>query len=451
MTRLNLIAATSRLPAAVLILALGGLIVGSLAWTEAAALEPASGSVKVGLPDKTIPQSLGFNAHIAGPDRDWDMIKDAGVKYIRKDFDWGQTERQKGQYNFSQYDHILASLDARGIHVLFILDYRNNLYQAPETTDEGRDAYARWAAAAAKHFAGRGVMWEIWNEPNVGFWHGAPPGAPNMENSIQYADQYVALVKKTVPAMRAADPNCFILAGSISCLWSNSFRWATQTFKDGLLSTGISGLSVHPYGFARPELCIQDGYGHLRDLIVQAGAPRDFPILNTEVGYSETDNGVAKGVLAQEHRAMLFVRQYMVDQMCNIKMTIWYNWNDDKVHRIVENDLTPLPMYKACQNMVKELAGYRYVDKLDVGSSQDYALIFANAAGGRKVVAWTVPQGRDVSQDRARAHDINIPAGAAASAVTARDLYGKPVPVTVAGTSAVVNITASPVYLGLGR
>ena len=145
----------------------------------------------------------------------------------------------------------MDALRARGLRAIYILDYRNPLYGNPETTEEGREAYARWAAASARHFQGRNVIWEIWNEPNVGFWKGN-----GKLNSPQFADDYVTLVKKTVPAMRAADPDCYILGGSVSCLWRDSFKWVEEAFKQGLLQTGINALSVHPYGFPYPEKCL---------------------------------------------------------------------------------------------------------------------------------------------------------------------------------------------------
>ena len=299
------------------------------------------------LPGMTIPQSLGFNVHLSGPSPEWDKIKEGGVKFVRKDFDWSGIERTKGQFNFAPYESMLASLDQRGIRVVFILDYRNRLYPNPETTEEGREAYAKWAAESVKHFKGRNVLWEIWNEPNVAFWHGT-----GGLNSVQFADQYVALVKKVVPAMRAADPDCYILAGSVSCLWRDSFRWIDEALKQGLLSSGINALSVHPYGYPRPELCIEggrpeEGYKLLREKMAKAGAPKDFPVLNSEVGYSRTDSNVGPQHLAAEHQAMLFVRTYLLDFMENIQLTIWYNWDGDGGHEVRgptggRNDL-PLP------------------------------------------------------------------------------------------------------------
>ena len=406
---------------------------------------PPKPAVKTTLPDKAIPQGLGFNVHIMGPDQDWDEIKAAGGKFIRADFTWEGIERTQGVYDFSRHDQMLDSLDARGIRVIFILDYGNKLYPQTETTEEGRDAYARWAAASVKHFKGRNVMWEIWNEPNVmHFWKG-----PGDHNSDAFADQYMALVKKAVPAMRAADPDGYILGGSVSCLWANSFKWIDQAFKQGLLKTGINALSVHPYGYPRPELCMEggkpgeEGYALLREKMEKAGAPKDFPVVNSEVGY-----GTGKGETL-DHQAMLFVRTYLVDQMCDIRMTIWYNWdeNDAETMKVRSRGPEPLPVYKACKNMTAELTGYHFVDRLKVGTQQDFVAAFENALKGRKIVAWTTPSGREDTQDKAQAHDVAIPMTGSTGVVAVRDLYGKDVQAKVKGGSVTVTLTASPQYI----
>lgn len=409
-------------------------------------------AVKTVLPDKVIPLGLGFNVHIKGPDKDWDAIRAAGARFIRADFGWGGIERSKGQYNFDAYDRMLDALDKRGIRALFILDYRNNLYSNPETTEEGREAYAVWAAASVRHFKGRNVIWEIWNEPNVGFWKGT-----GGLNSAEFADQYVALMKKAVPAMRAADPDCYILGGSVSCLWRDSFRWIDQVFKQGLLQTGINALSVHPYGYPRPELCMEggipgeEGYALLREKMGKAGAPKNFPVVNTEVGYSTKDKGVLQGDSALDQQAMLFVRTYMVDQMCDIRMTIWYNWdeNDAETMRVRSSGPEPLPVYNACKNMNAELTGYHYVERLKVGTPQDYVAVFENASKGRKIVAWTTPLKREKTQDKAQAHEVTIPMKKDRGVVAVRDLYGKAVQAKVAAGTVTLTLTGSPQYIDL--
>jgi len=451
----TLVAATWRLARTASLLPLAAVAVGSIAWAAAPSAEKpkVAPNVKSVLPPQVIPQGLGFNIHISGPDSDWDAIKASGAKFVRADFPWDHIEKAKGVYDFSVQDKMLDALTERGIRIDFGLQYRNPLYPNPETTDEGREAYSKWAAASVKHFKGRNVIWELWNEPNVQFWKGT-----GGDNSPQFADQYVALVKKAVPAMRAADPDCYILGGSVSNLWVNSFKWVDESFKQGLLTTGINALSVHPYGFSRPELAIDkiepgakdfEGYGYLRSLMAKHNAPKDFPTADSEVGYE-----AAKG-RTLEQQAMLFVRTYLVDQMCGMRLTIWYNWdeNDAATMRVRSKPgAEPLPVYKACQNMTAELTGFHFVERLKSAGGTDYekvdyVLVFENAAKGRKIVAWTVPQARDDSQDKAKAHDIKVPATSPVGAVAVRDLYGKAVEAKAEAGMVTVNLTASPLYI----
>src|SRR6185436_1003335 len=97
--------------------------------------------------------------------------------------------------------------------------------------------------------------------------------SPSNSNAI--ADEYTALVKAVVPAMRAADPAAYIVAGSISALWSGSpgsFQWFDRCIAQGILSSGVNGVSVHPYGFNWPEQAATGGYKVIRSKMDAAGA-----------------------------------------------------------------------------------------------------------------------------------------------------------------------------------
>ncbi len=397
------------------------------------------------IPERTIPRSLGFNIHIMGPDRDLDAIRDSGVKFVRKDMFWNHVERSRGKYDFGGYERLLDGLEKRGIRALFILCYGNELYPKAEDTEEGREAYARYAAEAVRHFKGRRVLWEIWNEPNVKhFWKG-----PGDHNSDAFADQYVALVKKAVPAMRAADPQCTILGGATSCLWHMSFKWLDRCFKQGLLQSGIDALSVHPYGFARPELCIQEGYGRLREMMEENGASRDFPVLNSEVGYDAHAAYLGPKELRLQHQAWHFVRQHLVDLMCDVRLSIWYNWNDDPGFRIVQPDMTELPVYAACRTLAAQMEGRRFVKRLPAGSELDFLLLFEKETGDRVLVAWTTPAGRDDTPEKAQAREVRLPVAASSTSLTVCDLYGKQGPVAVSNDAITLVLSGSPLYVHL--
>ena len=128
-------------------------------------------------PSPVVPEGLGVNIHFTDPKPgEMKMLADGGFRIVRMDFVWGGTEREKGKYDFSAYDRLMTALEPHGIKALFILDYSNKNYDdgLSPCSDEGRKAFAAWAAAAAQHFKGRGILWEMYNEPNITFWKPKP-------------------------------------------------------------------------------------------------------------------------------------------------------------------------------------------------------------------------------------------------------------------------------------
>src|SRR5262249_43742512 len=252
--------------------------------------------------EPVIPAGVGVNIHfVRGHEKDLDLIAAAGFKFIRMDFGWGGIERKKGQYDWSAYDELTTNLDQRGLRALYILDYSNPLYEeAAETKNpinqkpkretsspqhpESIEAFARWAAAAAVHFKGRHVIWEIWNEPNISFWKPKPD-----------VKQYTVLALATAKSVRAADPGVTIIGPATS-----EFPWGFlyEFLKSGVLQY-LDGVSVHPYrGRGKPPETAAKDYKELRALIDRyAVSPSDklrkIPIISGEWGYSSHTKGVS--------------------------------------------------------------------------------------------------------------------------------------------------------------
>ncbi len=331
-----------------------------------------------GIPESVVPMGLGVNIHfIEPPPRDVDMIAAAGFRFVRMDFSWVHIERKKGEYDFSGYAKLVDALAQRGIRPLFILDYGNPLYDndmAPHT-DEGRQAFARFAAAGAAQFKGRGVLWELWNEPNIFFWRPRPN-----------VDDYMALAKVTLPAVRKADPNATIIAPATSGIDMNFME---RCFEQGLLEL-IDAVSVHPYRRQPPETVTRD-YQRLRALIARY-APKgkeNMPILSGEWGYSVT-------WIPKEQQGQYLARQFLVNLMNDVPLSIWYDWHDDgqdpkeQEHNFgtVTWDYQPKPAYVAAQTLIKELRGFRFTKRLSLSSENDYALIFSKGKE-QKLVLWT--------------------------------------------------------------
>src|SRR6516162_7393978 len=122
-----------------------------LRWRFLVSLLPlACGAAEI--PEPVIPQGVGVNIHfVTGHEQDLDLIAEAGIRFIRMDFAWTATEPKKGEYNWSEYDQLLANLDKRGIRPVFILDYSHHLYEEAVTSPNPLNGQARKNTASPQH------------------------------------------------------------------------------------------------------------------------------------------------------------------------------------------------------------------------------------------------------------------------------------------------------------
>ena len=313
----------------------------------------------------------------AGGDK---RYRDGGFGIMRSDFAWQDVERTPGQYDFRGYDAQLAQLEPLGVRPLWILDYTNAHYDdnQPPHTPEGLRAFADFARAAAAHYRNCGVIWEIWNEPNEpNFWQTGPN-----------ADQYAALVKAAVPAIRASDPSAVILAGSFSKF---DLSYEAAFLKDRPLG-GVTALSVHPYRDGPPETVIQD-YAKLRALIARytPAGQRPLPIVCSEWGYT-----TANGQTSEADQARYLTRAYLTNLLCGVNLTVNYNWQNDgsnpdseeNRYGILREDLTPKPAYLALAALLNTLRGYEFRHRIRDARPTDFKLLF-QGPGGLATVTWT--------------------------------------------------------------
>ncbi|RIK71928.1 MAG: beta-1,4-xylanase [Planctomycetota bacterium] len=353
------------------------------------------------LPSATVPNGLGVNIHFTDPrPGEMEMLAASGVRWVRMDFTWSATERQRGQYDFSAYDRLLAALEAHQLHALLILDYGNELYEpaGAVATEEGRAAFAKWAAAAATRFQGRGVLWEIWNEPNIpNFWKPQPD-----------VDKYTALALATSRAIRDAAPGEAIIGPATSGV---DLKFLEGCFRAGLLDYW-DAVSVHPYRQTPPETALAD-YDNLRRLITQY-APEDkhIPILSGEWGYS---SGWENFDDARQGR--LLPRQWLVNFSAGIPLSIWYDWHDDGpdphepehhfgtvAHEYREGQspvYEPKPAYLAAKTLTATLGGFQFEKRLPLENADDFALVFRRGEEVRFAV-WTAS---------AEPHEVAVPTG----------------------------------------
>ncbi len=329
-----------------------------------------------------------------------EMIAAAGFKFVRTGLDWPWTEQIKGQYDFSYYEVLVSSLTKNNMFAYFVVDHLGNpLYNESHSviTDAGRKAYSQWAAAAVDHFKGRGIIWEIWNEPNVNiFWNNNPN-----------VTQYIALALEAVKAIRKKTKNEIIVGPATSV----DLIFLEECFKAGLLNYW-DAVSIHTYRQSNPETVFIE-YLNLKNLIKKyAPNGKSIPIINGEWGYTVFDTVWIKFSATQQ--AKYLSRQLLTNVMNGIPVSTWFEWHDgtnatnpEDYYGIVLNQYnsganpvyTPKDSYISAKALNSFLIGFRFVKRIATNDPFDYVLLLSNG-NELRLAAWTTI---------AQSHQITIP------------------------------------------
>jgi hypothetical protein len=373
---------------------------------------PAIAAEPKGLPGPTIPKGLGVNIHFTTRrPGELEMLRDGGFRFVRMDFTWSGIERKRGEYDFSAYDKLVAALDKEQIRAIFILDYGNAMYDGGDAprTDEGREGFARFVVAALTHFQGRGIVWEMWNEPNIFFWRPKPDAAAYAKLALT--------VGKAIRGTPAIAHELYI-GPAVSTI---DLKFLETCFQAGCLNYW-DAVSVHPYRqdpggpksdhVGDPESVLAD-YARIRELIQKYAPGRTIPIISGEWGYSS-----GWKAYDPDRQGKMLPRQWLVNLSAGIPISIWYDWHDDGIdakepeHHFgtIENAYhagrtlvyDPKPAYTAAKTLTTTLAGYEFVKAIKSGEDREFILEFRKGQQ-RAWAAWTTGEPRKTT--------LAVPAG----------------------------------------
>lgn len=220
-----------------------------------------------------------------------DRITALGVHLTRRDFLWADLEPAAGRFDFAAEDAAVDESRARGVVTIGIL-----AYDAPWASPDGDIAtppdpqkFAAFVEETTRHFAGRVDVWEIWNEPNVGyrFWKPREDGA-----------EYARLLAAAYPAAKRGNPSATVLLGGLFYHFEGIVTDAVTFLEDAFtydprLGRWFDVAALHPYPHYPPQAAPEADDGHeapvgrmvarLRALLTYYGAPK--PIYVTEYGW----------------------------------------------------------------------------------------------------------------------------------------------------------------------
>jgi len=340
-------------------------------------------------------------------DRRLEMMQQAGVKWGRQDFVWRQIETEKGRYNFEPHERVVAAYHKHGLHLFGNLAY-NPKFHDPRTP-EGVEAYCRFARAAVERFRGRVDHWQLWNQPNGGFWDGTP-------------EEYARMAAAAGRAIHEANPNAKVLALNMAfcdILWAQtvlklipydsfdivcyhpyrnpstpeeSFDWWTlDRYQKVALSPWHKGRVPPDYPPIRQSFVEQTR--DLVRLLETYGRPK--PLWITEMTWNALLAAYGTPELRQ---ADLMVRFYILALGTGHVHKIFpWGFRDGGTDQqsgsqmvgMVRSDLTPRYWYYAHAWMARLLEGKRWI-RNDEWGPRIWAVVFRDdEAGEDTIVAWT--------------------------------------------------------------
>ncbi|MGE0829139.1 MAG: cellulase family glycosylhydrolase [Hyphomonadaceae bacterium] len=272
------------------------------------------------LPTPIAPPLRGICNHDYEDDSGFATARAAGFSFARCDAFWEHVERD-GQFDFSAQVELCDRLAARGMKVLFLLNYGHPDYGWDDFTRAGTlEAYRRYARAAAAALRGRGAAFELWNEPDVEEKAYIPP------------DIFARVLAAGSAGVRAGDPSALVVSGGLS--------WVDFDYLDPMLAAitalparpAIDVFGMHFYRNDTPESALPDIEAVRARVAAAFGA--DMPLWCTEWGYSSADlPGVGRRVNGRlaAHRlrqAALLSRMFLSLWRAGVPRTAWYEIKD---------------------------------------------------------------------------------------------------------------------------
>ncbi len=310
--------------------------------------------------------------------RSFEMLRAAGVGWVRQQFAWKEIERDaKGDFfdrkwgrgAWASYDEIVNLAGEHRIQIIARVDTSPAWARAgiewDQTPPERFEDFGDFLFALASRYRGRITAYQVWNEPNLAIEWGQQPPDPAA---------YARLLTLAHARIKQADPSAIVVTAAMAPTIEVSERALDeQLFLQRMYDAGAGGafdvLAVQAYGlrsgpddrrlsggdvnFSRTML--------VRELMVRNG-DATTPIWATEMGWNAQpptfDGPVPYGTVDDELQARYTVRAFErareewpwmgVMAIWFFKLNEpWYPLQPWHFFRIVEPDFTPRPIYHA--------------------------------------------------------------------------------------------------------
>ncbi|MGA2033908.1 MAG: LamG-like jellyroll fold domain-containing protein [Thermoguttaceae bacterium] len=328
-------------------------------------------------------------AHLA---RNMEVLSQCGVKWIRGWWGWGMCEKQRGKFDWTEYDRQFNAVDGAKMRIMpILLRYYSSYEQAwtgpiSQRPGSGQSQaaiqecpydsvlpeWSVWVGKIAQRYKGRITAYEVWNEPTMG---SSPHG-------VLTPQQYAGLLNHSTPAIRRQDPKAKVVG----------FAGVPLPFMKNTLALGTAStmdvVSEHSYSqIERPEANLPKQTEAVRAILAANGG--DKPIWHTEQGVGGDDDGYMAPSLCEADVAALYTRNVVTLRALGIGKYFWFSAQTSPTYgwAVFYEDYIPRPRLAALNACASFLEGTAYRRSFAAGKNAFVHLFEGDAP---VCVAWNL-------------------------------------------------------------
>ena len=323
-----------------------------------------------------------------------------GIGTFRTGFLWKDAEPEPGRWNWSRFDRTVKALRDSGMELTATLagtpDWASTdpLGRRGLPRKAGRmpqlDRWQEYARRIAQRYAGNGISWELWNEPNLkSYWKPAPE-----------SHQYFQLQQAGYRGVKAGDPNATVLTAGFSPFRFVEPDATAELFLDDLYEYAgqekvFDRIAYHPYPVMRKAITNASLEQQFTEMMRRLRAVRDRR--GDRSGFRLTELGAPNLPRTVDERRQAEILTLLLT-LCTadpgIEQVHWYNFQNDgdnpdyAEHNfgLVHHDLSPKPALFAFRHLLRMLSRADYQERIE-----ENGIVFHRftAGGAPLLVAWS--------------------------------------------------------------
>ena len=331
-------------------------------------------------------------------------VNDLNLDYVRTGIPWGCVEKSPGVYDWNEYDKLISTLKTYNIKPMIVIGFNNSIYGASNvftgiSTSLQREAFTRFAEKLLARYKNQDIVWEIWNEPNIGeFWKPSP-------NSKDYA----LMAKYMLNILRKNFPSEIIIAPALAMPNRGEFISVCQKY--GVFNM-TDGVSMHFYKsdgntVVMPEwINIPEISSYItKNIESNRFDNKKIPLIASELGYSTSWQGITddiQGIYLQRELIINRANQIPIS-IIHTLMDLSNNRSDDESNfGLIKSNFSPKSSYFMIKELAGELRGAKFVKTYPTENSNDHVYEFQKDYK-KLIFAWTTDKSHTI-----KIYEINV-------------------------------------------